>query len=165
MSFFDKFAEAFGSRDEPPRVKQLDEWLEETLKREMGFDEIERDEDGDIPIRSGSTVVFVRASDEDPPFIEVFAPLLLGFTLSPDVYEAVNSINLQVPLAKAVVDKDGDQITLSADIFIIDELSADQLMATIELIGDRADYYDTMLQKRFGGRTMLRDGDEDQFDV
>ena len=37
-------------------------------------------------------------------------------------------------------------------------------MAAVDLIADRADYYDSRLQKRFGGKTML-DDDEDELDV
>ena len=46
--------------------QKLDEWLEQTLKRELKIDKIERDEDGDIPIPCGSAVAFIRAFDEDP---------------------------------------------------------------------------------------------------
>lgn len=164
MSFFDRVAGVFGSQDGSTRNQKLDEWLEETLKREFKVDSIERDADGDIPIPCGSAVAFVRAFDEDPSRIHIFAPLLGDFTMRPEVYEAVNSINLQVPLAKAVVDTESNQIILAADLFIFDELSPDQLMATIELIADQADYYDSRLQKRFGGTTML-DDDEDELDV
>ena len=84
--------------------------------------------------------------------------------MRPEVYEAVNSINLQVPLAKAIVETDSNQIILAVDLFLFDDLSPDHLMAAIDLIADRADYYDSRLQKRFGGKTML-DDDEDELDV
>lgn len=38
-------------------------------------------------------------------------------------------------------------------------------LATIDLVADRADHYDSLLQKRFGGRTMLDDDERDEFDV
>lgn len=164
MSFFDRVAGMFGSEDKPARSRKLDEWLEETLKRELKVDSIERDDDGDIPIPCGSAVAFVRAYDEEPSRIHIFAPLLGDFAMRPEVYEAVNSINLQVPLAKAVVETDSNQIILAVDLFLFDELSPDHLMAAIDLIADRADYYDSRLQKRFGGKTML-DDDEDELDV
>lgn len=165
MSFFDRVAGVFASQDEPTRTRKLDEWLEETLKREFKVDSIERDADGDIPVPCGSAVAFIRAFDEEPSRIHIFAPLLGNFMMRPEVYEAVNSINLQVPLAKAVVETDSNQIILAVDLIIFDELSSDQLMAAIELIADRADYYDSRLQKRFGGTTMLDDTDEDELDV
>ena len=164
MSFFDRVANMFGSEDKPARSRKLDEWLEQTLKRELKIDKIERDEDGDIPIPCGSAVAFIRAFDEDPSRIHIFSPLLADFAMRPEVYEAVNSINQQVPLAKAIVDADTNQIILAVDLFIFDELSPDHLMAAVDLIADRADYDDSRLQKRFGGKTML-DDDEDELDV
>lgn len=164
LSFFDRVAGIFGSSDQPASGKQLDAWVEETLKRELKLDALERDDDGDLWITYGSAVVFIRTGEEDEQRIHVYSPLLADFSMRPEVYEAVNAINEQVPLAKAFVDTDSKQIILAADIFIIGELSPDYLMATIELIADRADHYDTRLQKRFGGKTML-DDDEDEFDA
>lgn len=143
----------------------LDDWLEKTLKRELKINDIERDEDGDIPIQCGSAVVFIRACDDDPPHIEIFAPLLEDFAMRPEVYEAVNAINRKTPFAKAFVDPDNKQIVLTAELYIFDGLSPEHLMATVDLIADRADHYDTLLQKRFGGTTMGDDTDDDEFDV
>lgn len=154
----------FGSGGER-RTDELDKWLEETLKREFKLDGIERDEDGDIPISRGSAVVYVHTADDDPPRIEIFSPLLEEFTMRPEVFAAVNSINRNTPLAKAYVDPDNAQIVLTAELYIFDELSPDQLLATIDLVADRADHYDSLLQKRFGGRTKLDDDERDEFDV
>ena len=160
-SFFDR---VFGSSGDNS-ANQLDEWLESTLKRELKLDKIERDDDGDIVLVSGSAVVYVTTSDDETPWIGVFSPLLEDFAMRPEVYEAVNAINRNTPFAKATVDPDGPQIVLSAELHIFDGLSSEQLMATIDLIADRADHYDTRLQKRFGGQTMLDDDDGDEFDV
>jgi len=50
-------------------ANQLDEWLESTLKRELKLDKIERDDDGDIVLVSGSAVVYVTTSDDETPWI------------------------------------------------------------------------------------------------
>lgn len=166
MSLFNRVADrlGFGNGDGDGSEARLDEWLENTLKREFKVNRIERDEDGDIPIPWGSAVVFLRTFEGDPPHIEVFAPLLADFAMRAEVYEAVNAINRKIPVAKAIVDPDICQITLSAQLFLIDDISTDQLMATIELVGEHADHYDTLLQKRFGGEIMF-DDDEDELDV
>lgn len=163
MSILDRI---FGS-DDGDRAGKLDSWLEETLKREMKLDKVERDDDGDIPLEHGSTVVYLRAieAEDAASCIMIFAPLIEDFVMRPEVYEAVNTINLNTPFAKAVVSPDGPQIILSAELHIFDDLSIDQLMATLDLVSDRADHYDTLLQKRFGGRTMLEDAEDDEFDV
>lgn len=164
MAIFGLFG---GSKDEAPRPDQLDKWIADTLKRELGLDEVVRDDEGDFPIRWGSVLVYVSVLDLDGevPHIHIFAQLLENFTMRPEVYEAVNAINLQVPVAKAFVEAEGDQIVLAADIFIFEQLSSDQLMATIQLVGDRADYYDTMLQKRFGGDKTFDDDENEEFNV
>ena len=164
MAIFGLFG---GSKDETPRNDQLDHWLEDTLKRELEVDEIVRDEDGDIPVRWGSAMVYVSVMgvDSELPLIRVFAPLLEDFTVKPEVYEAVNSINRQTPFAKAIVDPEIGQIVLAAELFVFDQMSSEQLMATIELVGENADRFDTMLQKRFGGTTMFDDDDAGAFNV
>lgn len=159
-SFLDRI---FGSSDDD-RVADLDNWLESTLKRELKTESIKRDEDGDIPIEAGSAVVFIH-SDDEAPCITVFSPLLEEFAMRPEVYEAVNAINRKIPFAKVVVDPDIQQILLVAELHIFDGLSPEHLMATIELVAESADHYDTLLQKRFGGKTMLDDADVDEFDV
>ncbi|WP_425005600.1 YbjN domain-containing protein [Mycolicibacterium sp. S3B2] len=160
-SFLDRI---FGSSSDHGE-HQLQVWLEGTLKRDLKLDSIERDEDGDIVIAAGSAVVFIRTSDGETPCIVIFSPLLAEFAMRPEVYEAVNTINRNTPFAKAIVDPDGPQIVLSAELPIFDGLSPEQLVATIELVADRADHYDTRLQKRFGGQTMLDDEEGDEFDV
>ncbi|MDX1878955.1 YbjN domain-containing protein [Mycolicibacterium sp. 141076] len=164
MGFLDAI---FGSGDDTS-VTDLDQWLVDTLKRELNLDEIERDDEGDIPITCGSAVVFVRAipgGEDEADRIEVFSPLLAEFAMKPEVYEAVNEINRQTPVAKAIVEPDDVQIILQAEIYIFDELSSDQLMATLDLVAERADHYDSLLQKRFGGKTMADDDNDDEFDV
>ena len=164
MALFGLFG---GSKDEAPRNDQLDHWIEDTIKRELELDEIERDDDGDIPVPCGSAVVYVSAIgvESELPLIHVFAPLLEDFTMKPEVYEALNSINRQIPFAKVSVIPEIPLIVLGADLFVFDQMSSEQLMATIALIGENADHFDTMLQKRFGGTTMLDDDDAEEFDA
>ena len=83
--------------------------------------------------------------------------------MSSEVYEAVNSINRQVAIAKAVVTEDKRQILLLAELMLID-LSPDELLFAIEEVGEAADHFDTILQKRFGGETM-QDDDDDEIDA
>ncbi|WP_396908637.1 T3SS (YopN, CesT) and YbjN peptide-binding chaperone 1 [Mycolicibacterium sp.] len=164
-SFLQRVAGAVGLGDGPEATvtDDLDGWLDRTLKDALGF-KVQRDDDGDIPIPYGSAVVFVRHSEPESPFLEIFAPLLEGFTMSPEVYEAVNSINMQVAMAKAIVDADEKQIILTAALPVIGTLSSDELILAIELVAEAADHFDSLLQKRFGGTTML-DDDADEFNV
>lgn len=163
-SFVQQIADRLGLGAERRTTDDFDAWLKTTLERSLGVANIQRDEDGDIPIPYGSAVLFLRHEDPESPFLQIYAPLLADFTISSDVYEAVNAINLQVPMAKAVVETDSKQIILNSDVLIAGTLSPDDLMFAIELIADAADHFDTLLQKRFGGTTML-DDDDDSIDV
>lgn len=154
----------FGEQlDEGPTF-DLTEWLETTLEEELGVSKIVRDEDGDIPIEAGSSMVYVREVDPESPFLIVLAPLLEDFRMSPDVYEAINSINRQVPMAKVTVSEDEDQIVMTVALPIMNSPSSEDLMTAIQLVAEAADHFDTLLQKRFGGVTAGSD-DDDSFDV
>lgn len=142
--------------------ESLDEWIEHTLESAYGIEKLQRDSDGDIPIPRGSSVVYVQKQDPESPFLEIFAPLVRGFRHSANVYEAVNTINAQVRMAKATVI--GDDLIMLNALLLTDTLSPRELLFTIDLVSDAADYFDTMLQKRFGGDTMLAD-DHDSIDV
>jgi hypothetical protein len=144
-------------------IANLNEWVVATLKDAYGLSDVYRDQDGDIPLPRGSSVLFIRPHAEDSPFLEIFAPLLAGFELTPDVYEAVNAINAQVPMAKATFFPESKQIILSAQL-LADTLSSTELLFSLDLISDAADHFDTMLQKRFGGQTMQED-DAGEFEV
>jgi type III secretion system-like peptide-binding chaperone len=142
------FADAVASEPD-----QLGEWLEKTLTSELGLATITRDEDDDIPISLGGPVVYVRQGGPGSSFVTVLALLLEDFDVSPCVYEAVNVINLEVPMAKTVVDADIRQIVMSIELPVIDSLSPDDLMLAVETVSDWAEYFDTLLQSRFGGAT------------
>ena len=142
----------------------LDAWVAETLKDAFDLRRVDRDDDGDLFLVCGSSVVFVKQLDPESPFLTIFAPLLEDFRMSPDVYEAVNAINVQIPMGKATVDADDKQIVLSVDLPLVDRLAAEDLVLAVDLVGDTADHFDTLLQKRFGGSTMLDDAD-DEIDV
>jgi hypothetical protein len=131
----------------------LGAWLEATLKNELALAGIERDADGDIPISLGGPVVYVREGGPGSPFVTVLALLLEDFDVSPCVYEAVNAINVEVPMAKTVVDAKLRQIVMSVELPVIDTLSPDDLMLAVETVSDWAEYFDTLLQNKFGGAT------------
>ncbi|OBF56915.1 T3SS (YopN, CesT) and YbjN peptide-binding chaperone 1 [Mycolicibacterium monacense] len=137
----------------------LDEWIEAVLKDQFGLEEIRRDPDGDIPLPRGSSVLFIRPHQADFPFLEIFAPLLHGVDLSPDIYEAVNALNLRVPIAKALVIADSRSVVLSASL-LADTLSARELTYSLRLVSDAADHFDTLLQRRFNGETMMKEQPE-----
>lgn len=152
-----------GANNPPEEQRNLEDWVLHTLSTSLGVPHLDRAPDGDVVIRRGSSIVFVRVEDNDAPFVHVFAPLLSGFTLTPAVYEAVNTINTQIPLGKAMIVNGGETIVLAADV-AAQTLSPEELLFALDMVSQAADHYDTRLQKRFGGATAFED-DEDTVDV
>ncbi|GAB92711.1 T3SS (YopN, CesT) and YbjN peptide-binding chaperone 1 [Gordonia rhizosphera] len=142
--------------DEEP--EDFDAWVDDTISEYLGVS-VDRDPDGDLAVPHGSTIVYVRTREEDSPFVEISAHLLSGFKPSDDIFKAMNAINAQLPLAKTTVNSDGTVILMSAELFA-EELTQQALVSTIELVGDAADHYDSLLKKRFGGHTRLDDTDD-----
>jgi hypothetical protein len=138
-----------------PDVDALAAWLDATLCNELGLTSVDRDEDGDIPIPFDGTVVYVRHGGPESSFLTVLALLLEDFCLTPEVYEAVNAINVQVPMAKTVVDVETRQIVTSVELPVVDTLSPRDLMLAVDIVTDAADYFATLLQDRFGGARAL----------
>jgi hypothetical protein len=155
--------EAAGS-DGRSDAASLNDWVVATLKEAFELPDIYRDSDGDIPVPRGSSVLYIRPHDGESPFLEIFAPLIQDFRMSPEIYEAVNAINAQVRMAKAVVAGDGTLVLLSLEL-LTDTLSAKELLFSIDLVSTAADHFDTLLQKRFGGVTQITDDDDDSIDV
>lgn len=148
-------AEQLERADDAQQQDRLDEWLEATLKNELGLCTVAQDPDGDIPVPVDELVVYVRRGEPESRFLTVVALLLEGFGLAPEVFEAVNAINVRVPMAKTVVDVDNHQIVTSVDLPVIDTLSPRDLLLAIETVADTVDYFGGLLQNRFGGATAL----------
>jgi hypothetical protein len=135
----------------------LGSWLDATLCNELGLATVTRDADGDIPLSYEGTVVYVRQGEPGCSFLTVTALLLEDFEVVPEVFAAVNAINAQVPLAKTIVDVDTVQIVTSVELPVIDSLSPQDLMLAIDTVADTAEYFNVLLQNRFGGATPLDD--------
>jgi hypothetical protein len=136
--------------------------LDVTLAEVFG-EEVIRDADGDIPVRYGSTLVFVRGDQEDN-LLRVFSPIVREMPPDPAAFDAVNQINLQLPMGKAVVVEDGTGIVVDVTI-PADSLSKESVRHVLDYVTEVGDYFDTILVDRFGGKTMLEDLPEDATDV
>src|SRR4051794_7029731 len=54
-------------------------------------DQLRVDSDGDIGVRAGSAMIFVRAQ-EDPPLVDVFSPLLTGVQPTETLYRRLSDL-------------------------------------------------------------------------
>jgi hypothetical protein len=128
--------------------RDLGRWLERTLRCELGFAHIAREGNGDIPIPLGDNVVHVHHDDGDAQFVTVSALLLEDVEPTAEVFESVNGINVQTPLAKTVLID--NRIVTSVDLEVVDTLSPRDLVLAIEVVGRTLDQFGGRLQSRFG---------------
>ncbi len=119
----------------------------------LGTSDVKHDKDGDIPIRSGSAIVFVRVYDS-PPLVEVFSPVLAAVSDTPDLLRRANTLTAQLPLVRfAVVNA-----TLVASLQVFGEpFTPEHLQTALDLVGELADRLDDELAEQFGGRVFFGD--------
>jgi Putative bacterial sensory transduction regulator len=132
-----------------PRLAELIPLVERAVKGFLGTDEIVRDKDGDIPIRQGSALLFVRTIDGVPPVVRVFSLVLHSVESSPPLLEALNEINAKIMFGRVMWGS--DRVMVSAEVPAIG-ISAEQIAFVCLQIGALADHLDDELGDRFGGR-------------
>ena len=122
------------------------------LEQLIDEDTVHHDEDGDVPIRYGSTMAFVRVA-EDAPIVQVFAPVIWDVPSSAELLEAVNQLNSSIRFARARFDAKGG-VTLAAEVPGV-PFSADHVVNAVKAVGFLADEQTEPFQDRFGGRVFF----------
>lgn len=140
------------ARETPgPEPASLELRVDAYFKKLLEVDELTRDSDGDIPIRWGDHMVFVRVTS-DPGYVRVFSPVLHDLNRDAELIAAVNDINLEIRIARFLVR--GDEVLVSADVD--DTLAIDgPLSDAYHAVGSLAPHYAGVLQARFGGATFF----------
>lgn len=125
--------------------------LLEIVRAVSGDDELDVDSDGDIPLRYGSAMVFVRVFG-DPPVIRVFSPVLAEARMGVDLAQVVNELNGQHLFVKWLI-SDGS-VVASVDLFG-DPLAGQHVLHACGVLGETVNELDEQLQEQFGGRTFF----------
>ncbi|MGQ0624810.1 MAG: T3SS (YopN, CesT) and YbjN peptide-binding chaperone 1 [Sporichthyaceae bacterium] len=112
-----------------------------------------RDADGDIPIRSGSAMVFVRISPE-LPVVELFSPLLLGVSGDALALERLNRTNRGLRFARLTWTRG---TVLANHEFWSDPFVPELFMRAIDMMMELADDLDDSLRPELGGRRFFED--------
>src|SRR3954470_21850688 len=82
-------------------IEMLRPYVEQQISQIIGVEELRKDADGDIPIRSGSALTFARLLDGPTgPMFRVFSPLLGEVKKSNKLLERLNEINTASPYVK-----------------------------------------------------------------
>jgi len=137
-------------------------YVEKILREYLETDTLEVNSNGDVPIRRGSALYFVRVTPREPYRVIVDASVLKGVEESLELYRELNKINATIYGIQAFYE-DG-RVIFSTDQ-LADSLQAAELERACRNISACADKYDDELQEKFGGEKTFADDDDDSVEV
>jgi hypothetical protein len=126
--------------------------LQAALTEFMSGADLVPDQDGDIPIRVGSALLFVRPVAGRPPLLQLFSPLVSGVDLTPALLDSLNDINRNILFGRVFWTE--REVVVSMELTAVG-ISASQIAFACVQLGNLADHLDDVLRGRFGGRTMF----------
>lgn len=113
------------------------------------------DKDGDIGIRSGSAMVFVKVRD-NPPLVDVFSPVLTEVNVSEKLYSKLSDLTHRMPIGRLYCT--GETVWASVPVFGRD-FQPTHLMLAVQVMTGLADELDDRLHGEFGGKRFWVDAD------
>ena len=119
-------------------------------------DELPVDGDGDIGIRAGSAMVFVRVRD-NPPLIDVFSPVLTEIEPSEKLFVKLSELTNRMPIGRLYCTS--GTVWASVPVFGRD-FQATHLSLAIQVMTGLADELDDRLHGEFGGKRFFGEGDK-----
>lgn len=119
-------------------------------------DELQVDADGDIGIRAGSAMVFVRVRD-NPPLIDVFSPVLTEIAPSEKLFLKLSDLTNRMPIGRLYCT--AGTVWASVPVFGRD-FQASHLSLAIQVMTGLADELDDRLHGEFGGKRFFGEGDK-----
>jgi hypothetical protein len=120
------------------------------------IDQLQVDADGDIGIRAGSAMVFVRVRD-NPPLVDVFSPILTEVEPTEQLYVKLSELTNRMPIGRLYCAQD----TVWASIPVFGRnFQATHLMLAVQVMTGLADELDDRLHGEFGGKRFFGEGDK-----
>jgi hypothetical protein len=119
-------------------------------------DELPTDADGDIGIRAGSAMVFVRVRD-NPPLIDVFSPVLTEVEPSEKLFARLSELTKRMPIGRLYCT--AGTVWASIPVFGRD-FQHTHLSLAIQVMTGLADELDDRLHGEFGGKRFFGEGDK-----
>lgn len=164
-------ARAIGSLDDVPAVRPAperdDDAHDTTVLREQVRtvvaalldttpDQLQVDADGDINIRAGSAMVFVRVRD-NPPLVDVLSPVLTQVKPSEQLYVKLSELTNRMPIGRLYCANG----TVWASVPVFGRrFQATHLMLAVQVMTGLADELDDRLHGEFGGRRFFGESDK-----
>jgi hypothetical protein len=119
-------------------------------------EQLQVDSDGDIGIRAGSAMVFVRVRD-NPPLVDVLSPVLTEVEPTEQLYVKLSELTNRMPIGRLYCTND----TVWASIPVFGRnFQASHLMLAVQVMTGLADELDDRLHGEFGGKRFFGEGDK-----
>jgi hypothetical protein len=118
-------------------------------------DQLQVDSDGDIGIRSGSAMVFVRIR-ENPSLVDVFSPILTEIEPSEKLYGKLSDLTTKMPIGRLYFAN--KTVWASVPVFGRD-FQPTHLMLAVQVMTGLADELDDRLHGEFGGKRFFVESD------
>ncbi|SCL15638.1 T3SS (YopN, CesT) and YbjN peptide-binding chaperone 1 [Micromonospora inyonensis] len=143
-----------GTNDVLALAEQVRTVVSSMLKSDS--DKLQVDSDGDINIRAGSAMVFVRVRD-NPPLVDVFSPVLTEVEPTERLYVKLSELTNRMPIGRLYCAED----TVWASIPVFGRnFQATHLMLAVQVMTGLADELDDRLHGEFGGKRFFGEGDK-----
>ncbi|MGC5032394.1 T3SS (YopN, CesT) and YbjN peptide-binding chaperone 1 [Micromonospora sp. DT229] len=147
--------EGSGADDEVLELAERVRTVVSTMLR-SDSDRVQVDSDGDINIRAGSAMVFVRVRD-NPPLVDVFSPVLTEVEPTERLYVKLSELTNRMPIGRLYCADD----TVWASIPVFGRnFQPTHLMLAVQVMTGLADELDDRLHGEFGGKRFFSEGDK-----
>lgn len=141
-------------------VEMLRPYVEQKVAELLGVEKVNVDDNGNIPIRSGSAVCFARLLEGPTgPMFRVFSPLLQGVKPTPALLERLNAMNADVPYVRFFHIE--DVVYCSTDL-VAENMQREEIEHVLSAITFNADQIDDLLKNEFGGERMIEEEHEEK---
>lgn len=124
------------------------------IERITGSEKAVPDPQGDYLIKTEGAGFFARVDGEEPPVIRVFSVVAAKVDKTPELFEALNSINTQLVFARTMWVE--GQILFEGESLAMSTEDADfaQICRTIAMASDR---FGPQLLQQFGGKPFFEE--------
>jgi hypothetical protein len=118
-------------------------------------DRLMADADGDIGIRAGTAMVFVKVRD-NPPLVDVFSPILTEIKPSEKLYGTLSDLTNRMPVGRLYCAN--ETVWASVPVFGRN-FQPSHLVLAVQVMTGLADELDDRLHGEFGGRRFFGEDD------
>ncbi|HNV03702.1 MAG TPA: hypothetical protein PLE61_08380 [Vicinamibacterales bacterium] len=144
------------------RIDVLRPFIETNLAALLETDRVAPDEDGEYSFPRGSAEITLRLLDAPMPLLQFSAVLVSGLKKKVRVLEALNEVNAAELGFRVFRFED---LVIAAWEIPADTLDARQFADACRRFAAAADRFDSIIARKFGGRTARSDADEEAVDA